>query len=367
MKNILVLIAVALFFSCKKSKMKEETTTSFYVGTYTNGDSKGIYKYQINAQGKLKQLGLMAATVNPTFLTKSKDDKTLFAVGETNENGTGFIKSFQIKEDTLLLISKEKSGGAGPCFVAINDDNYIITANYGSGNVGLLEADAAGKLTPLLHVQQHTGKGTTDRQKAPHAHSTWFHPNKKEVISVDLGSNELWFSTIDTTKKEFVFTNQKTLKMAVGAGPRHLTFHQNNKWMYVLNELNNTISLVKEKEARYYIETSISMLPEDFKEYSKAADIHISKDGQFLYASNRGHNSIAIFQVNQENGGLKLVGFEPVKGSNPRNFAISPDNKFLLVANQDTNTIVCFKRDLETGTLTFLDEVLAPTPVCILF
>ena len=367
MKKILVLFAFTLLFNCQDSKMKEEITTPFYVGTYTKKDSKGIYKYELSKEGKLKQVGLVAETINPTFLVKSNDDKTLFAVGETNENGTGFIKSFKIEKDTLQLISKEESGGAGPCFVAINDENYIVTANYGGGSVGLFKADASGKLSTLLNVQQHVGKGTTDRQKSPHAHSAWFHPTKKELISIDLGTNQLWFSTIDTQKGALVLTAQKTLQMAEGAGPRHLTFHPNNKWIYVLNELNNTVSLVKEKNEAYEVDFSIATLPKDFTAYSKGADIHISKDGKFLYASNRGHESIVIYEVNPENGTLKTIGCEPVLGKNPRNFSLSPDEKYLLVANQDTNNIVSFKRDAITGKLTFVSEVAAPMPVCILF
>lgn len=354
--------------SCKKTPQKEENMeTIFYVGTYTQKESKGIYTYGISNQGKLSKIRLAAETVNPSFLTKSKDNKTLFSVSEIAVNGTGFVSSYSISNDSLHLLSTKKSGGENPCFVAINDTNYVLAANYSGGNVGLLKADKSGKLIPLLDVQQHAGKGTTSRQTAPHAHSAWFHPTKNQVISVDLGTNELWFSTIDKTKNKLVFTNQKTLKMAIGAGPRHLTFHPNNKWMYVLNELNNTVSLVKEKDSMYYVAASISTLPVNFTAYTKAADIHLSKDGKFLYVSNRGHESITIFEVNSKNGTLKTIGFEPVLGKNPRNFSLSPDNKFLIVANQDSNNIVSFKRDTETGKLTFVSEVAASMPVCVLF
>jgi 6-phosphogluconolactonase len=367
MKKIALLFALTMIFSCQKSKMEKETSTNFYVGTYTDGDSKGIYKYEIDTLGNLKEIGLMVETINPTFLTKSKDQKTLFAVGETNENGSGFIKSFKIEKDSLILISKEKTGGAGPCFVAMNDDNYIVVANYGGGSVGLLKAETSGELSDLLYVQQHVGKGTTDRQTSQHAHSAWFHPNKDEIISLDLGTNELWFSTIEKDKKTLVPTKQFKLNMAEGAGPRHLTFHPKENWIYVLNELNNTVSLVKEKEDMYYVDSSISMIPEDFTDFTKGADNHITNDGKFLYASNRGHESIVIYKVNSENGALTLVGFDSVLGKHPRNFSLSPDEKFLLVANQDTNNIVSFKRNLETGMLTFVSEVYAPKPVCILF
>lgn len=353
--------------SCKTSKVEVEAQTSFYIGTYTNGESKGIYKYSLDNQGKLFKIGLVAETNNPSFLAKTNDDRTLLAVEETDENGTGFVKSFKIEKDTLVFVSKSKSGGAHPCFITVNDENQVLVANYSGGNVGYLKVDNVNGLTNLLDIQQHTGKGTTDRQKSPHAHSTWFHPNKNEIISVDLGTNELWFSKVNKEKNEFVLSDPSKLKMLEGAGPRHLAFHPNKNWIYVLNELNNTISLLKEKESFYHIDTSISMLPKGFTEYSKGADVHVSADGKFLYASNRGHNSIVIYKVNSQNGALKLVGFEAVKGTNPRNFSLTPDSKFLLVANQDTNNIVSFKRNEKTGELTFVSEIEAPNPVCILF
>lgn len=351
--------------SCNKTKIK--TNTTFFVGTYTTDKSKGIYEYEIDANGLLKNNGLKAELVNPSFLAKTSDNKTLVAVSEVGENGTGFVKSYAIKKDTLLYKNTSKSGGNHPCFVAVNDKNKILVANYSGGNVGFLEINPEGTLSELLDVQQHFGKGTTSRQEAPHAHSAWFHPNKNEIISVDLGTNQLWFSTIDNQKKSLVFSNQKTLNMAEGAGPRHLAFHPNHKYIYVLNELNNTISLIEKEEEIYVVKSSVSVLPKDYEKYTKAADIHVSNDGEFVYVSNRGHNSITIFKVNLQNGALEQVGFEPVKGANPRNFALTPDNKFLLVANQDTNNIVCFQRDFETGKLTFVSEISAPNPVCILF
>lgn len=368
MKTFTSLFLIVLFFSCKNiSQKKENMNTQFYVGTYTKKDSKGIYEYEISKDGVLKEIGLVATTINPTFLAKSKDEKSLFSIGETDSKGIGYIKSFKITKDSLVQISKEKSGGPGPCFVAINDDNYITTANYRGGSVGLLKADPSGKLTPLLNKQQHIGKGTTERQTKPHAHSSWFHPTKNEVIALDLGTNELWFYTIDKEKNKLIHTVQKKLKMEVGAGPRHLTFHPNNKWIYVLNELNNTVSLVKENTDGYYLDSSINTLPDNFKEFSKAADIHVSRDGNYLYASNRGHESIVVFKIDALNGKLTTVEYTSVKGKHPRNFSLTPNDEFLLVANQDTDNIISFKRDATTGKLTFVSEIYAPTPVCILF
>lgn len=367
MKKSILLISVIIFTACQTAKMEEKKNHTFYVGTYTDGEGEGVYKYLLNDKGILSKIGLVAKMENPSFLAKTKDNKTLLAVEEIDENGTGYVQSFKIEKDTLLFVSKSKSGGAHPCFITTNDKNQVLVANYTGGNVGYLEVDDKNGLTNLLALQQHTGKGTTSRQEAPHAHSTRFHPNKKEIISVDLGTNELWFSTINEKNKTFDFSNQKTLKLEDGAGPRHLTFHPNNKWIYVLSELNNTICLVKEKEGSYYVATSTSLLPKNYEKDTFGADVHVSDDGKFLYASNRGHNSIVIYGIDKETGELSVVGFESVKGANPRNFSLSPDNKFLLVANQDTNNIISFKRNVTTGKLTFVSEISAPKPVCILF
>jgi len=354
-----------MLLSCKAIQV-EKSTTKFYVGTYTNGESKGIYQYEIDNLGKFKKGSLQAVITNPSFLAKTADDKTLIAISEVDENSTGFVYSYEINNDSLIYKSKSKSGGAHPCFITVNDKNQVLVANYSGGNVGYLKVDNINGLTNLLSVQQHEGKGTTDRQKAPHAHSTWFNPYNKHIISVDLGTNELWFSTIDENN-QLNFTNQKKLKLADGAGPRHLVFHPTKKWMYVLNELNNTITLVTFEDYIYSLGSTISMLPENYTKYSKGADIHISRDGKFVYASNRGHNSIVIYKVDEKSGALKLVDFTLTKGNNPRNFSLTPDNQFLVVANQDTNTLVSFLRNAKTGKLSYIDEVQAPNPVCVLF
>jgi 6-phosphogluconolactonase len=373
MKRGYLLLVFALVVACKANEKTPKTRefhsdVSFYVGSYTGKESKGIYKYALQKEGVLKEMGLVAKTLNPSFLTKTTNKKTLLAVNEMNENGTGSISSYSIEKDSLRFISRRKTGGGHPCFVAVSESGFVIAANYTGGNIGLLKVDNNGELSELLDVQQHFGKGTTERQQEPHAHSTWFHPTKRnEVISVDLGTNQLWFSAIDTNNNEFVFSNKQTLKMANGAGPRHLSFHPNNKWIYVLNELNNTVSLLTTKNGNYVVGSSMSTLPEDFKAYSKSADIHISNDGKFLYTSNRGHESIAVFEVNLQNGSLKVVEYQPVYGKTPRNFSLSPDNNFLLVANQDSNSIVCFKRNFSSGKLQFVSKIYAPKPVCILF
>lgn len=350
--------------------MVHNETIRFYVGTYSNGSSQGIYQYSITPDGRLDSIGLAALCENPSFLTKSPDNRFLLAVNEiTNAEQTGTVESWRITKDSLQFISRQSSGGAHPCHVTVNDSGYVLTSNYTGGNVGLLKLNpTSGKLSTLLAVQQHTGQGSTQRQQGPHAHSSWFIPGSNQVISVDLGTNELWFSEVVPDQSNLVPIYPVRLAMAEGAGPRHLTFHPNKEWIYVVNELNCTVSLIKkDKDSDYQVFSSISTLPADYNQENTCADIHVSKDGKFLYASNRGHNSIAIFSVDDKDGTLTTVGHASTHGDSPRNFSLSPDDQLILVANQKTNNIVAFKRDAVSGLLTYVDEIGAPTPVCILF
>lgn len=343
-----------------KEEVKPASAYTFYVGTYTSEKSEGIYKFEMDSSGILTNTGLVAKTENPSYLAVSADNKYLLAV---NENEAGTMESFKIKEDTLISINRTSTAGIHPCFITTNVNNMILAANYSSGNVALSKLNEKGEILPLLDLQQHEGSDTTDRQEGPHAHSAWFKNN--EVISVDLGSNELWFSKIVNDK--FKFAAQKTLKMAGGAGPRHLAFHPVQEWIYVMNELTGTVSQVVKSDSTYTISSTVSSLPENFNEHNQSADIHISSDGKFLYASNRGPNTLAIFSINQESGELTSDGFESTKGDWPRNFALTPDDKYLLVANERSDNIVVFERNIETGLLKFVSESKAFTPTCILF
>lgn len=372
MKLSIIFLTLIMLTSCQKKKEKviqKEKNYPFYVGTYTEGDSQGIYKYALKKDGVLSRVGLAAKSENPSFLTFSHDKKFLLAVNEINpEGGSGTVESFLIKGDSLTLINKSSSGGAHPCFISTNESDFVLTANYTSGNVGLLKLNNKGELSDILDLQQHTGKGSTDRQKSPHAHSAWFDFDNKNIISIDLGTNELWFSKLDTKQQKLIPSDPDKMAMSPGAGPRHLTFHPNKKWIYAVNELDCTLTLLQKNNNGKYIKgASFSTLPKGYTEPNTCADIHTSSDGRFVYASNRGHNSIAIFEVNSDDGSLKLLGHESTKGNGPRNFSLSPNEDFLLVANQLTNNIVSFKRDKNTGLLKFIYQIEAPTPVCILF
>ena len=356
-------------FTSEKETMNTTTSRQFYVGTYTSGESEGIYKYTLTANGRFEALGLVATSNNPSYLARSADDKFLIAVNEIDQHESmGSVEAYLISDDSLKLMNRHASGGAHPCFVAINDDGVVLAANYTGGNVGLLKLSKEGRLSELLDVQQHLGKGSTERQLVPHAHSTWFRPNSSEIISVDLGTNELWFSSLDSETEKFIPADTPTLKMEDGAGPRHLTFHPNGKWIYVVNELNSTVALVQSDSSGHYVlGDAVSTLPAGFSEANTCADISISSDGKFVYASNRGHNSIAVFNVNPDDGSLTLIGNKGCGGEGPRNFTLSPDEAYILVANQHTNNIVSLKRSETTGLLKYVSQIEAPTPVCIVF
>ena len=348
--------------------METKDTQSFYVGTYTDGASEGIYKYALHSDGSISPIGLAVKSENPSFLAMSADRDFLIAINEVkNKDDVGSVESYLISNDTLKLLKRRSSGGAHPCFVAVNASGDVLTANYTGGNVGFLQLGPEGQLSELLDVQQHEGQGTTERQTAPHAHSAWFNPVDGGIIAVDLGTNELWFSTLDAESKKLIPAAEQKLAMGPGDGPRHLTFHPNGKWIYVVNELSSSVTrLDRNADGIYSMGPSASTLPAGYTEPNTCADIRISSDGQFVYASNRGHNSIAVFKVN-EDGSLKLLGNKGCGGEGPRNFALSPDENYILVANQHTNNIVTLKRNMTTGLLKYVSQIEAPTPVCIIF
>ena len=370
MKLIPILLFLFILFGCQHKKAettKNDQSHTFYVGTYTSGDSKGIYKCTLDDDGVLSNKGLVATTENPAFLTFSSDKKFLVCVN-SNRPQDGSISSFKILEDSLSFLSKTTSGGPGPCHVSANNQGFVVVTNYTDGSCCLLKIDDHGILSELMDFKKHTGSGASDRQDAPHPHSAWFEPNGDNILMPDLGTNEVWVYNIDTTTNKLQLSAQQKINMAPGAGPRHLTFHPNKKWAYVVNELDCTVThLEKQDNGTYSIKNSISTLPVSFTETNTCADIHISNDGKFLYASNRGHNSLAIYKITKQNGNLVLADIVATLGDTPRNFSISPNDEYVIVANQNSNNIISFKRDQETGLLSFVSKIDSPSPVCILF
>jgi 6-phosphogluconolactonase len=348
---------------------------NFFVGTYTEKGSEGIYRCGLDTEtGKLIDLKLVAKSDNPSFLALTKDGNYLLSVNETIDpkgNKMGYIESFSVSTsgDKLIPVNKVSSGGAHPCYVSVNAERYVLAANYTGGSVALFMLGDKGKLSPAVDVQQHHGNGPDKlRQEGPHVHSAFFEPGTDRIFVADLGTDAVSVYHIDKVKPQLVPVSNPEIKLNPGSGPRHLAFHPKKKILYIVSELSNSVSAISlNMDGSYTTIETVTAIPADYKKKNACADIHISNDGRFLYASNRGLNTIAIFAVDQESGKLKIIAQEPTKGENPRNFTLSPDENYLLVANQTTQNIVSFKRDKNTGKLTYIDQIQAHVPVCLLF
>jgi 6-phosphogluconolactonase len=337
----------------------------FYVGTFTSEGGTGIQYCNLNSEtGDIQLVETFKGLDNPAFLSISDDNKYLYSVAESTD---GYVLAFEIAEKgKLKFINKQFSNGAGPCFVEVSaDGKWVGVANYGGGTVSLYPVDSKGTLLPATSVIINQGSGADKvRQAVPRAHSVRFSPFSNTVFSADLGTDQLDIFTIENGK--LVQGEQRFVKMEQGAGPRHIEFHPSGKMIYVINELNSTIITVQLVNRKWERGVSVSTLPEGFNGKSYCADIHISSDGKYLYGSNRGHNSIAVFSINEE--GLKLKTTVPVEGNWPRNFALSPDGHFLLVANQKSGNITVFSINKNTGIPEFTGhELQTGSPVCIEF
>lgn len=362
LKRNLFFIGILIFMGCQEKKETMETFDLF-VGTYTDGDSEGIYRLTFNPEnGNLVDQVLMAKLPNPSFLAFSADKKNLYAVQETTDYDTigGGVTSYAIENNELRLLNSKGSGGAHPCHVAVSSYGQIAVSNYSGGNLAIYDVTEDGSLGERQLIEHNT----SDTTKVAHVHKTHFNPDGLFVADLGLDALKRY------TKQPYgwIPAYQSTIAMGKGAGPRHFEFSKDRTFLYVLNELNATIAVLKrDDEGSYNQIGSHSTLAKDFKGDNACADIHLSKDGRFLYGSNRGENTIVIFEVATKTGKLSLVGRTPVHGDWPRNFTLDPTGKFLLVANQRSNNITVYKRDMEKGTLRFLKEKKMPSPVCLVF
>lgn len=341
-----------------------------YVGTYTNRKSKGIYAWRFDASGKLTPLGLMAETSNPSFLAIDSGGRYLYAA---NEDARGAVSAFAIDRETaaLKLINSVSSKGEMPCHVAIDHTGkWLFAANYDSGSVAAFPIQTGGKLGEASTFIQHSGHSVNrERQAGPHAHMATVSPDNRFLLVPDLGMDRVVAYRFDP-KKGSLTSNEAPLKTVAGFGPRHLAFSKDTRFVYVLGELGGAIAVFQYDAARGTGEQvqSLSMLPAGYSAVPSAAEIVVHANGKFLYASNRGHDSIAIFRIDTAKGTLTAAGRPAAHAKTPRNFAIDPTNNFLLAGGQDSNNIAVFRIDQATGGLTIAgDPIEAPVPVCITF
>jgi 6-phosphogluconolactonase len=348
-----------------------------YIGTYTQpGKSEGIYLFELNpATGKLDAKGLAGAVGNPSFIAVHPGGKFLYAVSETgNFQGKkqGAVSAFAISEDgKLTMINQQGSGGSGPCHISIDPTGRAaLVAHYGSAHITSLPIKPDGSLDELASSFQHKGSSVNPgRQKEAHAHSTFIFPTQPTLaLACDLGMDKVMLYTLDPASAKLTPFKPEFMTVPPGSGPRHLAFHPNRPVFYVINEMGNTVTTVLfEKQEFFTLQAGVPTLPEADKDVKNTtAEVVVHPSGKFLYGSNRGHDSIAIFKIDDA-GQITPAGHVPSGGKSPRNFNIDPTGHWLIAANQNSDSLVVFKIDLQTGQLTQIDQAQCWAPVCVKF
>jgi 6-phosphogluconolactonase len=347
-----------------------------YVGTYTSADSKGIYHLTLDlATGALAAAGEPTTAVNPSFLAFHPSGRYLYAVNETGESRrgeSGAVSAYSIdaKTGALTFLNRQASGGAAPCHLSLDiPGRHLFVANYGGGSVAVLPIEPGGRLGPATSVVRHEGRGSNPRrQEAPHAHAVHLDPTNALALVADLGLDRLVAYRFDPRQGALIAHEPATVRMSPGAGPRHFVFHSDGRLLYVLNELGSTVTALRydAPHASFAEFQSVSTLPEGFAGENAPAEIAVRADGKFLYASNRGHDSIAIFAIEASTGRLAPQGHRLTQGKGPRHFAIDPTGAYLLAANQDSDSIVVFRIDAASGRLEPVGPPFrVPKPVCV--
>ncbi len=371
-----VLACVALFATAARSQGEDGPMTDpsryVLVGTYTGGGSEGIYVFRWDGEsGALTPVSVVGGIENPSFLAAHPSGAYVYAVEETGE-GAVYAYAFDRTTCELTLLTSQPAHGAAPCHLTVDPSGRcVVVANYTSGTVSVLPIAEDGTLEPATEVIQHEGSGpNAARQEGPHAHSVTLDPTGERILAADLGLDKVLVYRLDAVHGKLAPNDPPYGETAPGAGPRHVAFHPSGRFGYVVDELDSTIMGFAYEErtgALTRLET-VPTLPPDYNGVSHCADIHFGPDGRFLYASNRGHDSIVVYAADPRTGLLEWVEHESTLGETPRNFAIDPSGRFLLAANQDTNTIVTFAITPESGRLEPTGEVASvPNPVCVLF
>ena len=367
MKNSFAIVLLFFIFS---NVQAQKNKLNLLIGTYTQScDSKGIYVYEFDSTtGDFSFKNATENVINPSYLSVSKDNNFVYSVNEFGAESTVSSFSYNPASGKLELINKQSSKGADPCYI-INDDKNVIVANYSGGTISVFGKNNDGSLAEAKQVVPHYGKGiNAQREESAHAHMVHFSPDYKFVLATDLGTDKVYSYAYNANAINTVLKLKDSVSVKSGSGPRHLTFSKDGKFVYLLRELDGALTIFSYANGHLKKIDETTILAQDFKGEFSAADIHISPDGKFLYASNRGEaNNITIFKI-LKSGKLLLKGQTSTLGKGPRNFAIDPTGNFLLVAHQYTNDIVIFKRNKTTGALIDSGKKIALcSPVCLVF
>jgi 6-phosphogluconolactonase len=373
-----------ILFAAGCNTLKEDMTVHMqhpdnllvFVGTYNTQGAKsddGIYIYRLDLSTGALKLEKTAKSVDPSYLTLDSTQRFLYTVNETMQwegQPGGGVSAYALDPLTAqpTLLNQQPSLGGLPCYISVDQARrYAFVANYAQGNVILLPIQADGRLGPASDmIQQHGSGANPQRQAGPHAHSIVLDPAQRYALEADLGIDKEITYEIDYTRGKLVARSEA--QAHPGAGPRHLVFHPNGKFAYLIQEVNSTITVFAYHAEKGTLEElqTVSTLPAGFAGYNTCADIHISPAGRFLYGSNRGHDSIATFAIDDATGRLTYVGHVAAGGKTPRNFAIDPTGAYMLVANQDSSNIVTYRIDSATGKLQAAGPVTQVNkPVCV--
>ena len=347
-----------------------------YFGTYTRGASEGIYMSVLDRQsGVLSPPVLAGKTVNPSFLAFHPQRDWLYSAGEVGDfegRRSGAVNAFRIDRQTGLLtpLNAQPSGGAGACHVSVDHSGRnVLVANYSGGSVSVLPIGDDGRLGEATAFVQHEGSSVDPRrQTAPHAHSINVDPGNRFAFVADLGLDRVMIYQFDPQQGTLAANDPPWASVAPGAGPRHFAFQPGGKFAYVINELQSTVTAFAYDATRGALQEiqTLSTLPDDFSGSNTTAEIQVHPSGRFLYGSNRGHDSIAVYAIDADSGRLRFVEHESTQGNSPRNFGIDPSGRFLLAANQGSDSVVVFRIDGATGALTPTGQSIeVASPVCV--
>lgn len=377
----LSLIAIPLAAQESGQQNKQKTTEGsmipFYIGTYTSGSSKGIHRCLLDTStGKLQGLELVAELDNPSFLTIHPKLDVLYACSETRRDGRregAQLMAYKIASDgKLTALGGQPSAGNGPCYVSTDQSGKVaLVANYGSGSIASLPIAADGALAAPASSIQHEGKSADpQRQEGPHAHCIMTDPSNRYVCAVDLGLDQVLVYQLDAATAKLTPKPAGNYRAKPGSGPRHLAFHPDGKHAFIIHEMGNVVAAAKwdSENGKFTEIASVSTLPAGFSGNSSTAEVLVHPNGNFVYGSNRGHDSIAVFAFDAKAGSLTPVAHTSTGGKTPRNFRIDPTGKFLLAENQGSDSIVVFKIDAANGKLSQTGEPLkVGAPCCIKF
>lgn len=349
-----------------------------YIGTYTTGKSEGIYSFKFDpSSGSLEPLGVAAKIGTPAYLAVSRDNSLLYSIADSgliDGKPAGAVAAFKIDKVTgaLELLNQQPANSLVSCHINVDASNkYLFAANYKQGLLSVFPLKSDGSIGPILNTIHHQGTGANpERQEMPHTHFVSVTPEGKYLCAVDLGIDRIMAYELNMSNGALTFSESLTAAIEPGRGPRHMVFHPNRKFAYVVNELISSVAAMEYDSAKPGFKQLqyISTLPESFDGQSACAAIKISADGRFLYASNRGHDSIAIFSIDQNTGRLTPVDYASTLGKHPRDFEIDPTGKFLVATNMDSDSLILFSIDGESGRIKPTGTVFeVPDPICVKF